>query len=131
VIVTPSTHSSKPRHAVRSAIECGHKTIHAAATWPAELFLNGARVANEDDSIAVQSIDGSDCIVAGAAEVGRKQQTAAMIQMREEAVRATARIVLKRVRGDGKVARCRRPTDPNAALIVGQQRVGGLVARPA
>ena len=52
-IVTISADASKPRHAVRSAIERSHKTIHAAVTWPAKRFLDGARVAGEDNSIAV------------------------------------------------------------------------------
>src|SRR5207247_8219324 len=101
----------------------GDEAIVMTMTWSAELFLDGARVAGEDDSIVVQSIDCGDPIVARAPDVRRKQQTAAIVHVHQEAVRATARGALRRTRCHGKVTRCRRATYPHAALPLCQQRL--------
>ena len=124
MIVTASAQPAKPRHGTLAAVEDGDEAIVISMTRPAESFLDRARVTHKDDAVAVQPGECGDLIVTRAADVCRKQQTAATVHVRQEAIRAPARGVLKRIRRHGKVARCRRATDPDAALLVRQQRVG-------
>ena len=78
MIVIASAPSAKPRHGTLAAVEDGHEAIIMLMTWSAEFFLDGARVANKDDVIAVQSIKCADLIITRAANVCRKPHTAAM-----------------------------------------------------
>jgi hypothetical protein len=60
VIVTASAHSAKPRNGIHAAVKDGDEAIGMAMTWSAEFFLDRARAADEDDSIAVQPVDRQD-----------------------------------------------------------------------